>query len=242
MYILLLFNPQVHIYAVFIMKHKKFRCTECGYLCLSISGLTRHTHHAHPITFDLSPQTDQNTTDISDSPQFISDIQQSIHNDNSNSNDNEYQTGEMDPERDSEDDSDSDSKGDSEDDSESEDNITLVASDSLDTPDTAHENGEFHSDVRGGHRYGSKGQQSPSLYTQQAHHAKHGNPYYPWKNEKELWISNLIYAEARMSITVADKFLKGISDGNMKIEGMNINSAKSMYSVLDQADYVPVCI
>src|SRR3954467_3782522 len=137
MYILLLFNPQVHIYTVFIMKHKKFRCTECGYLCLSISGLTRHMHHAHPITFDLSSQTNQNTTDISDLPQFISDIQQSIHNDNSNSNDNEYQTGEMDSERDSEDDSNSDFKGDSEDDSKSEDNIILVASDSLDISNTS---------------------------------------------------------------------------------------------------------
>src|SRR3954471_4397138 len=158
MYILLLFNSQVYIYAVFIMKHKKFRCTECGYLCLLISGLTRHMHHAHPITFDLSSQTDQNTTDISDSPQFISDIQQSIHNDNSNSNDNEYQTDEMDPERDFEDDFDSDSKGNSEDDFESKDNITLVASDSLDIPDTAQETGEFHSDVRGGHWYRSKEQ------------------------------------------------------------------------------------
>ena len=97
-------------------------------------------------------------------------------------------------------------------------------------------------DDRGGHCYGSGGEESIVMSIQQRDHIRNSHPYYPWRSANELWISNLIYAEARMSGIAADKLLKGFRDGRMKIADFNINTTKQMHNLMEKADYVLVRI
>lgn len=97
-------------------------------------------------------------------------------------------------------------------------------------------------DNHGGHCYGSGGEESIVISIQQRDHKTNGHPYYPWRSANELWISNLIYAEAHMSGKVADKLLKSIHNDRMKIADFNINTMKQMYDIMDNADYILVCI
>ena len=97
-------------------------------------------------------------------------------------------------------------------------------------------------DDRSGHCYGSGGEEFIVMSVQQRDHIRNGHSYYPWRSANELWISNLIYAEARMSGIAADKLLKGFRDGRMKIADFNINTTKQMHNLMEKADYVLVCI
>ena len=80
------------------------------------------------------------------------------------------------------------------------------------------------------------------MNVQQRDHIRNGHPYYPWRSANELWISNLIYVEARMSGIAADKLLKSFCDSRMKIADFNINTTKQMHNLMEKADYVLVRI
>jgi hypothetical protein len=128
------------------------------------------------------------------------------------------------------------------------DDLLSVDSDNTDDTISLRENipdlsaGDILLNDCGGHKYGSGGEESIAICTQRRQHMENGHPFYPWKNENELWISSLIYTEMKVSEAAANKLLKGVSDGKLKIDGVRIDTMKQIHSILDAAEYVPVCI
>jgi hypothetical protein len=123
-----------------------------------------------------------------------------------------------------------------------DDKLSINSGDDASTLDISLESDDIFLNNHGGHIYGSGGEESRAIHTQQRRHMESGHPFYPWKNENELWISNLIYAEMQLSEAAADKLLKGVRDGKLKIEGVPIDSMRQIHKIIDMADYIPVCI
>jgi len=108
-------------------------------------------------------------------------------------------------------------------------------------PDISQES-DILPDDRGGHCYGSGGEEFIVMSVQQRDHIRNSHPYYPWRSANELWFSNLIFVEAYIFRIAADKLLKSFCDGRMKIADFNINTTKQMHNLMEKADYVLVCI
>jgi hypothetical protein len=92
-----------------------------------------------------------------------------------------------------------------------------------------------------GHIYSIPGQESPSWKIQKQDHMRLGHPYHPWSSENELWLSDFIFFKARMSIAVAEKMMEGIRDRRLRIDGLNTTRAHMLLSIMDDAQYAPVC-
>ena len=226
-----------------VIRNKTLKCPECGHLCGTTSGLTRHIHKIHPIT-ELSPEThyidpEDAYPSLSNPDTTIRSPGITIHQPDVIHNISEYQGEES---------------IDDDEESNFEDSDDLISVNSDNTDDTINDIESVNSDNtddtieskiisndRGGHIYGS-GEESTTMRIQRKHHMKDGHPFYPWSSNNELWISNLIYRDIQMSEATANKFLKSFSDGILKIEDVNINSMKQIYHILDTAEYVPVCI
>ena len=100
---------------------------------------------------------------------------------------------------------------------------------------------EVLEDHRGGHVYQNHhGKECPAMSIQHNDHRDKGHPYLPWSNANQIWVTNLIYIQARMTMKSTNTLLQGLEDGKARIEGVNFGTAKTMLSLLDNANYVPV--
>ena len=84
------------------------------------------------------------------------------------------------------------------------------------------------------------GDECQAMLCQCGDHKDEGHPYLPWSNVNQIWVTNLIYTQARISIMSTNILLQGLKEGKARIESVNFYTAKKMFSLLDNADYVPV--
>ena len=97
-------------------------------------------------------------------------------------------------------------------------------------------------DCHGGRTYQSQlGNECQAMLYQRGNHKDEGHPYLPWSNTNQIWVTNLIYTQGRMSMISTNMLLQGLKKGKARIESVNFYTAKKMFSLLDNADYVPVC-
>lgn len=65
--------------------------------------------------------------------------------------------------------------------------------------------------------------------------------YYPWANEDELWLSNFIFSEAKMSSRVANSMLRLFTVGRLRMQQpIRFSNVHQMHKIMDSAKYSPV--
>jgi len=97
---------------------------------------------------------------------------------------------------------------------------------------------------RAGYIYQTEGTGSRCFEIQKDLHKKHGHPFYPWKNEDELWLADFMFMKAKMSISVSDKLLDGIRCGRMKMRcgDLSYSGNKHLMEQLDKAQFITVSL
>jgi len=50
----------------------------------------------------------------------------------------------------------------------------------------------------------------PAIHVQEKHHRDVGHPYHPWKTANKVGITNLVYAQAHMTMDSTNKLLRGV--------------------------------
>ena len=102
---------------------------------------------------------------------------------------------------------------------------------------------EVLEDHHGGHIYENHlGDECPAMSIQHNDHRGEGHPYLPWprSNANQIWVTNLIYIQARMTMKSANILLRGLEEVQARIDGVNFVTAKKMFHLLDNANYVLV--
>ena len=63
------------------------------------------------------------------------------------------------------------------------------------------------------------------------------NPYYPWKHEGELWLSDFLYRWTHVSMEQSDELLQRFADGRITmLEGpIQFKNTCQMHEILDVA-------
>ena len=63
------------------------------------------------------------------------------------------------------------------------------------------------------------------------------NPYHPWANTNELWICDLLFKKAQISISIADEILGAISSSRLCTkEPIRFKNSQEIYQIIDQAE------
>ena len=71
-------------------------------------------------------------------------------------------------------------------------------------------------------------------------HRDKGHPYLLQSNANQIWVTNLIYIQAQMTMKSTNTLLQGLEDGKARIEEVNFSTAKMMLSLLNNANYILV--
>jgi len=63
------------------------------------------------------------------------------------------------------------------------------------------------------------------------------NPLYPWKNDGEIWLTNLLFRSGNISRKVADELLNAFADGRISManEPLQFTNSREMIKLLDIA-------
>ena len=63
------------------------------------------------------------------------------------------------------------------------------------------------------------------------------NPYYPWRHEGEVWLSNFLFGQGHASMETSDRLLRQFVTGNMTMKDgpIQFKNTRQMYDVLDIA-------
>ena len=93
---------------------------------------------------------------------------------------------------------------------------------------------------QGGQTYDLVVEDCPAMKMQVQHHHDQRHPYHPWNTVNEVWITNLMYTQARMTMTTVDKLLSRLKNGMMKMDGVDFYSSRVVHKILHEADYVLV--
>ena len=100
---------------------------------------------------------------------------------------------------------------------------------------------EVLEDRRGGHTFQNHlGEECPAMLIQHSDHRDKGHPYLPWSNANQVWVTNLVYIQIRMTMKSANTLLQGLEEGKAWIDGINFGTAKKILGLLDHANYVLV--
>ena len=78
------------------------------------------------------------------------------------------------------------------------------------------------------------------MFIQRSEHHENSHPYSPWDNANQIWVTNLVYIQAQMTMKSANTLLQGLKEEVVKIEGVNFSTVKEMMSQINNANYVPV--
>ena len=102
-------------------------------------------------------------------------------------------------------------------------------------------NDDFLEHDCGGQIYDIEVEACPALHIQEKHHHDKGHPYHPWETANKVGVTNLVYAQAHMTMAATNKLLGMFKNGAMKMDGLGFHSSQAMHKILGAADYVPVC-
>ena len=84
---------------------------------------------------------------------------------------------------------------------------------------------DFLEHDHGGQIYNIEVEACPALHIQEKHHRDKGHPYHPWETANEVGITNLVYAQAHMTMAATNKLLGSFKNGVMKMDGLGFHSS-----------------
>lgn len=67
--------------------------------------------------------------------------------------------------------------------------------------------------------------------------------YYPWANADELWLTNFIFGQAKISSRIANTMLEMFAAGRIRMENpIRFSNVRQMYRIMDRATYSSVSL